>query len=249
MQDSAQVQLHTLNRTIVLDPNCFLVGIDETGHEEFADEMHPIFGLGGCGVLAKDYERLIKGPWDRLKAEHFGGADARLHANELSSPSSDQLLSLGNFFRNNPFSRIAVLCSDHTAFADKLYPYQITARWLLEQIGNVAARYPITGVVLIIEESSRTDRLAYTYLNGYEFRRRGSDGNAQILPFEKFRMPKSRVESLLEVSDFIIQAAGGQVRARLAGRPPADRRDFQAIFREVDEKFVGFLEITEAKVG
>ena len=33
--------------------------VDETGHECFRDPGHPVFGYGGCAVMAMDYHRII----------------------------------------------------------------------------------------------------------------------------------------------------------------------------------------------
>lgn len=41
-----------------LEPTCLIVFIDETGEEAFSDKNYAIFGLGGCAVLATDYEKI-----------------------------------------------------------------------------------------------------------------------------------------------------------------------------------------------
>ena len=48
-------------------------------------------------------------------------------------------------------------------------------------------------------------------------------------------------------SDFIMHAAGNEVRARLAGKIPSGRKDFEVVFRSVEESLVGFIEITKAE--
>jgi hypothetical protein len=83
-----------------------LVCIDETGHEEFADPTYPVFGLGGCAVLAEHYAERLAFPWRDLKAKHFGGGDAPLHAAELLKPNMPQLEALADFFRNGLFSAL-----------------------------------------------------------------------------------------------------------------------------------------------
>jgi hypothetical protein len=78
-------QVQFLNEGGVLtpvDPNCLLIFIDETGHEEFADRKYPVFGLGGCACLAKDYDERLASPWRDLKRKHFGGAETPMHAAE-----------------------------------------------------------------------------------------------------------------------------------------------------------------------
>jgi hypothetical protein len=33
-------------------PHCLIFFIGETGHEDFADAAFPVFGMGGCALLA-----------------------------------------------------------------------------------------------------------------------------------------------------------------------------------------------------
>ena len=94
---------------IPISPSCLLVWIDETGEEQFSDPKYPIFGLGGCAVLAGDYGRCLASPWRDLKAKHFGGANVHLHATELQQPGNKQLDALGEFFRSGQFCRVATV--------------------------------------------------------------------------------------------------------------------------------------------
>lgn len=56
-------------------PYCLMFFTDETGHEDFADPNFPIFGMGGCGLLAAAIDQNLRQPWREMKANHFGGAD------------------------------------------------------------------------------------------------------------------------------------------------------------------------------
>ena len=49
-------------------PYCLMFFVDETGHEEFADPKFPIFGMGGCGILAAAIEQNLRAPWQKMKA-------------------------------------------------------------------------------------------------------------------------------------------------------------------------------------
>jgi hypothetical protein len=91
---------------LVVHPHCLMFFVDETGHEEFADPKYPVFGLGGCAVLATNIERDIKRPWRDLKSRHFGGANVPLHASDLRSPTDEQYRHLQ---RSSVSSRSAVL--------------------------------------------------------------------------------------------------------------------------------------------
>ena len=54
-------------------PDCLMFFVDETGHESFADPDYPVFGLGGCAVLAGNIDHLLRAPWRAMKDHHFGG--------------------------------------------------------------------------------------------------------------------------------------------------------------------------------
>jgi len=62
---------------------CLLVYIYETGHELFADEKYPVFGMGGCAILSQTCHRLLDDPWRRMKKGVFGIEDRPLHASEI----------------------------------------------------------------------------------------------------------------------------------------------------------------------
>lgn len=165
-------QLQFLNDRGVLtpvDPNCLLIFIDETGHEEFADRKYPVFGLGGCACLAKNYDERLASPWRDLKRKHFSGAETAMHAAESWSFTNAQKSEIGGFFRTRSFFRIAGVLSDKTAFCDGVKPYQIAAVTLLARIRDVANRVQFSRIALIFEESERTDRLVLRHFPGYTF--------------------------------------------------------------------------------
>src|SRR6516162_8617273 len=94
--------------TLQVHPHCLMFFTDETGHEEFADPNFPIFGMGGCALLAAAIDPVLRQPWREMKAHHFGGADVPLHASDLRSPTAQQVAALGEFFEKQPFGRFAV---------------------------------------------------------------------------------------------------------------------------------------------
>jgi hypothetical protein len=240
------MQLHGEKSTHSIPDSYLLVGLDETGHERPSPEAQPVFGIGGCAVPVRDYERLLKIPWQTLKEEHFGSAEAPLHASELRNPTSDQLLALGEFFRSGSFARVAALASTQTILEPDLPPYQLVARQVLDRIARVVGRFSCDGVVLVIEESQRTDRLAAKYFSGYPLEVRSPSGS-RPLKMLRFRMPKAAAEPFLEVADFVVHAAGGQVRSHLKGSAWGSRQDYQAVFRSVDQSLVEFIEVLSAK--
>lgn len=54
-----------------ISPNSVLVFLDETGDEQLNDPAYPIFGFGGCCILARDYFDNIDKPWSNMKIEKF----------------------------------------------------------------------------------------------------------------------------------------------------------------------------------
>lgn len=248
MNETLGLLLETDAGETVLPSSTLLVGLDETGHELFADPQYPIFGLGGCAVMVRDYPRLIRVPWQYMKNRFFGINDEPLHAAELHKPSGEQLEALGHFFRNSQFSRIAALATDRTVFGEDLACLQIVGRTLLERVGKIAAWYPdAERVALVFEDSQRAVAAMVASVSGYHLTRNEPDGSSTEISMDKFVMPKSCAEPCLEVADFVMHAAGTQTRARLAGVTSPIRKDFLAVFREVDERLTSYIEITRVE--
>lgn len=235
---------------IHLSPFTLAVWIDETGHEEFADPDYPLFGLGGCACLASQYAELIDRPWRALKAEHFGGADASMHASELREPTQAQLNALGHFFHTQPFARVAGVISDETVMGKQFPPYQLAASILLKRVNDVIPQFQtLTDVALIVEQSQRGDTLARKYLDAYRYKVTDDKGSQRMLGFQAYFAPKMPTSFGLEIADFIMHAVGGQVRTRLQTTREPQRRDFKAVFQpdSVDWGLARMLEITEVR--
>jgi len=91
-----------IDRQLLVHPNCLMFFCDDTGHEDFRDRSFPIFGIGGCGIMAGAIGPVLKQP-RAMKAEHFGGPDVPLHASELRNPTQSQLDALNRFFVSRNF--------------------------------------------------------------------------------------------------------------------------------------------------
>lgn len=227
-----------------------IVGLDETGHEWFADRNCPIFGIGGCAVRASEYEYNLKVPWQKVRAEIFPGLKGPLHAAQIGQLPLEKAAILGDFFTKGKFGRLATVVSNRALLEDDLPPYRIVARKIIDQISRFVSRFKCDGVVIIIEESERTDVLAAAFFEGYDIML-SNDFEPRKIPFLKFRMPKKAAEPLLEVADFIVHVAGLQVRDVVYhGREWGQRRDFRTVFlpeSELGDSRVEFFEIIAAR--
>lgn len=64
------------------------------------------------------------------------------------------------------------------------------------------------------------------------------------IPFQCHLTRKDQAEPALEVADFIMHAAGGQVRGSLKGRT-GFRLDFQSVFQSVEDQLASYMSVEE----
>ena len=135
--------------------NCLMFFVDETGHEEFADPNYPVFGIGGCVIMAGAVDAVIKRPWRALKEEHFGGPDVKLHASDLRKPTKVQAEAIGNFFRKQEFGRFAVTLTASTKIPPPLRPYDVMVGSVRKRWEELTPRFrPTPAEVAFIHEAS-----------------------------------------------------------------------------------------------
>lgn len=226
--------------TAVYPGSTLLVAIDETGHEEFADPKHPVFGLGGCAVLLKHYDELIGTPWRYMKERFFFGANTPLHASELRSPTREQMDALVHFFTTFPFYRFAVMSASSFDNNTAVPLIQLTCSAVWGRIAEFAKWSQPTEVVIVFEESERTKRDVYGYLAGFDI------GNEDIrIKPRIFWANKKVMQPFMEVADFVMHPAGAHVRSRLQGRPRI-RPDYAAVFLNVDSRISEYIELLQA---
>lgn len=222
-----------------------IVGIDETGSETYSDKSHPVFGIGGCAVMAKDYFSILEDPWHYMKETYFDGADQPLHASELIKPTIEQLSALKYYFSNFPFFRFAVMSAETFNNKTEETTFHLICHSVLQRIAEISKWAQPTEVVIIAENSDRTEKNLLKHLSAYRI------GNDEIEIQPRVLLASKDVKaSCVEVADFVIHPAGAHVRNRLRGfkdiMNPV-RKDFAAVFHNVDSKLVCYTELLSAK--
>lgn len=229
--------------TLHLPPTCFVAFVDETGHEWLRDKKHPVYGLGGCGVLARDLTSCLEDPWRGVRKVVSGSQEQALHAAALRSPTDAQIAAIAGFFQSGSFCRFAAVCTDRTLFPDGLPPVRAVAGCLKQRIVDVARWTGFTEIALVFEHASRTTRLLEQEFGDFAVEEDGIR-----LPAECFVMPKAAGQPALEVADFIMHAVGRQARRR-ARDGEGFTPDFAATFHGIDRRLVSFIEISRVEGG
>jgi hypothetical protein len=207
-------------------PQCLMVFVDETGHEEFADPNYPVFGFGGCVIPAFAASEVLEQPWREMKERHFGGADLALHASNLRSPTSEQLAALYSFFRGSKFGRFAVTMCRDVSLPEGKSSIEVMSGALRNTWSELASRDVPTPVEIafLFEASERGSPLIEKYF-GPTIVHVG----AQRIPAHNGFVEKRFGLEALEVADFVAHAAGGQAHSYHRGKS-GFRKDFEVVF-------------------
>jgi hypothetical protein len=228
------------------------VFIDETGHERMPDG-HVVYGVGGCAVMMRDYDRLIVQPWRTFRQLAAGDPNAPIHAYEFGSIATRaQLEAVARVFQDNAFMRLGSAVSAKiemprdetykqamTSVPEEEYPAWAVLRAFCNRILDVARWTDFRSVILVFESNPRSEALRKKVLADLKI-----EENGATLPLDIYQMEKSVGEPGLEVADFVANAVHGHAKATLADGRPGFRKDFQAVFRGVDRKIASFMGIT-----
>lgn len=186
-----------------------LIFVDDTGHELFGSQRY--FGLGGCAVLADHYGRL-KGLWMDVRTRIKGHPDVRLHASDKSIRTDANFSVLAEFFSDRSFLRFAVMNMESVILPNTMHPATPVTGAIQEDIAILGNLLPCNTVSLILESSQRADPILKQC-----FSELGPGSIHLAKPLKHYLMPKSGGEPGLEIADFIINAAGSQIRKHLRG--------------------------------
>lgn len=221
---------------ISLEPSCYCVFIDETGTETLSNPNYPIFGFGGCGILAAHYEEWLMQPWKRMKLGCFGDADIPIHAVDIRPTISNfdkKVEGLNAFFENGPYARIASIHSTTTKIENGLPSFhELAIEVCRSQIYQASAPWKPTKIAVIFESCERTNlTVARRFMNIHTATAKYADGRSYEIPIETLFANKEAKLDGLEVADFIINTAGTTCRDVIKKKiRPLDRPDFAVTF-------------------
>lgn len=237
--------LYTDDGSIVqLGSEAFVVVLDDTGHEDFADAHYPVYGLGGCAFRVQDYVRLVEAPWMYMCSEYLPDFDRPLHIADIRHHlTSEQIGALTHFFTRFEFFRVAVTIGQTVENEADTEVVDLVGGAMLQRIADVAQHAEFDRLAVIVEDSQRAGVRCIRSLAGRHFVR----GRRTITP-ELFLVPKGSGLAALEVADLVVHAAGAQTRAYVQGRRDV-RRDFEAIFQTVDSYLSSYLMIQRAEIA
>lgn len=238
-----QMFVDTDQGRIILEEDTLVVALDDTGHEDMLPQNGGCFGIAGCAFMARDYYRLIDGPWTYMLQNFFPDVKRPLHAaKHLRNPSAAQLGALCHFFTKFQFFRLAAIASLNTSNPDGYNYIQVVGATLLERLKEIAQYTPFRRVYVIFEASERIEMQVIKSLANKKLCSPTIEAHIELAI-----MPKAAAASALEVADVIAHTVGSQTRRRhKSGRIG---QDFKAIFHEVDKRLVSFMEITGIKTG
>lgn len=223
---------------LALETNCFVVFVDETGHENLASG-HTVYGLAGCGVLAQDLDHEVIRPWRRLCRRIGGGKEVPLHASSFTRSVTDRdKARVGNFFQFRRFARVGAVLSTNTKLPKDVKPIEIISSVFMNRIIDVARWTIFKSLVIIFEESQRANQLIFSAFASNVIKENGI-----ALPLEFYFMPKKSAHPGLQVADFIAHAIHGHTISRAKGEA-VFRKDFKSIFHGIDTKLCSFAEVS-----
>jgi hypothetical protein len=230
--------------TLKLPNDCMVVFIDDTGDPAYRDQVNPVFGLGGCAVLVRDLDPLIRQPWARVRTIVGGRAGARLHATSVERRMTRRKeTAIRAFFSEQPFGRLAYISSASTQYAGTGGVDDVIVRStlavLLRRIVEVAKWMPFSSIAVIFEQSEHLTPRLEAASNGLQFEEDG-----RVIPHEWYVLQKSVGEPGLEVADFMMHTVAGYCRS---GRDPQSKfaARFSAIFGVTDDRLCSFMEGTD----
>jgi hypothetical protein len=222
---------------LILPDRCLAAFVDDTGHEALV-KGQPVYGLGGCAVMGRDLERVVRQPWKLIRKRVTGSPDTPLHANKFPSIAKPgDVEAVAEYFRVQPFWRFGAIITVETKLANELSLLRTMKGVLQNRITEIVQTNLCKEVKVIFESSERADRLIQEAFQDFELYR-----GSKHIPSECYFMEKRWGEPALEVADFVMHAVGRQARHNLKHRG-SFVPDFCAVFHAVDRKLTSFMQV------
>lgn len=216
--------------------------IDETGDESLSDPNRPVFGFGGCGIMATYVDKHIREPWRLVRKAVTGSEDTPLHASDIThTATQNQINTIGAFFKSERFARIGVSCSELTVIPDQTQHVEIVLNALKNRILQILGNSAGKRVVVIFESTTRLKSAIERWFGDLAIEENGSPIRVDV-----YFMPKNCSEPALEVADFLANVIGGHARQQWLRRNTFTL-DFQACFHGQDPRLTSFIHILDAK--
>jgi len=142
---------------LTLSERSLVVFIDDTGHEALLKDQ-PVYGLGGCTIMATELERVIREPWREVRRFVAGSPDKQLHASAFGQGASDEAIAMvARYFGTQPFGRFGAVISTDTKLDDGLPNLVIVAATIKQRIIDIARWTPFDNLKVIFESSQRRE--------------------------------------------------------------------------------------------
>lgn len=234
--------------SLVIAYDDLLVFIDETGDEALPTAA-PLFGLGGIIVYGADYQSCVVQPWSTIRETIGLSTGHPLHAATDFDLYKHHLEALARFFKLGAFVRHASMVNSETVSNFDAF---ITASCagLSRNVGRTLARVcrnaPVGRIVFVVEHSERLHSHYEKLIGTTGPTLIAANGSRRTFAQQWAALRKSSCTPGLEVADFVLHAAQGQVRARQRNGVAPYRKDFEAVFRSVSREHVEYMEINTA---
>lgn len=214
--------------------------VDETGDENTSDPNRPVFGFGGCAVMASSLDLDVRAPWRAVRQAVTGSEATPLHAATLPEGiTPEQIDRIGAFFRTGRFARIGVSCSDQTIAPDDVETVQYVLECLKHRMLDILKFSRAQRIAVVFEANQRLEPAIERYFGIPSI----SEGGREI-PVEPCFLAKAAGEPALEVADFTANAIGGHAHF-LGTRKGAYRLDFRSIFHGQDTRLTSYLHVNK----
>lgn len=207
-------------------PRSLLVFLDETGCDKFKNPAYPVFGLGGCAVLAANYTAAIDQPWRALKRQFLGSDQLPLHAAEfrrqLTQPGAHQRMA--DFFSAGQFWRFAAMVPIDADLGGAA-TYRAAAMVVFNRLRDILQQSHEACEVVLCVETGR-DRQVKAHLADQRIW-----ADREEIPIHRHLVSKKVGLQGMEVADFVLHASGSTGSKRVKkGDHSYKGADYRAVF-------------------